>query len=153
MEAARPRCREEEARPQEPDDPYAQPSFNPWRGVRKAAWRMWVFYGVFSVAVVAGVVLLLRHASGPEARFIAVWASTYVILNLASGGLPGPNLVRYNKDHEIVAPALLHGAGRGRRLALAACPLARPGLRDLATSRFALTRAVHYLTEKFVLER
>ena len=27
-----------------------------------------------------------------------------MILNLSSGGLPGPNLVRYNKDHEIVAP-------------------------------------------------
>jgi hypothetical protein len=120
--------------------------------VRKAAWRMWVFYGIFSPVVIAGLVLLLRQASGPEARFIAVWASMYLILNLASGGLPGPNLFRYNKDHEIVAPLFCMALGavgfwlwqRARIIGLA-----------FAASyfAFALLRAVHYLTEKFVLER
>jgi hypothetical protein len=143
---------EEELRPQEPEDPYAQPSFNPWRGVRKAAWRLWVFYGVFSPVVIAGLWLLLRQSAGPEARFIALWASTYLILNLASGGLPGPNLFRYNKDHEIVAPLFCLALGavgawlwqRARILGLtyAAAYLA-----------FALPRAITYLTEKFVLER
>lgn len=87
-----------------PDDPYAGPGFDPVRGLQKAAWRMYVFYGFFGLAVVAGVGLLSAQLQGTERRFALTWATTYVILNLLSGGLPGPNLVRYNKDHEIVAP-------------------------------------------------
>ena len=87
-----------------PEDPYAGPGVDPVRGLRKAAWRMWVFYGPFAFAVAVGLVLLLRSLHNVELRFTATWAATYVVLNLLSGGLPGPNLVRYNKDHEIVAP-------------------------------------------------
>ncbi|MET0556793.1 MAG: hypothetical protein ABW221_27380 [Vicinamibacteria bacterium] len=87
-----------------PDDPYAGPGIDPVRGVKKAAWRLYVFYGWFALAVVGGLVLLCRGLAGTERRFAITWAATYLILNLLSGGLPGPNLVRYNKDHEIVAP-------------------------------------------------
>jgi hypothetical protein len=143
---------EEEARPQEPEDPYAQPSFNPWRGMRKAAWRLWVFYGAFSPIVIAGLLLLLRSSTGPQVRFIAVWASMYLILNLASGGLPGPNLFRYNKDHEIVAPLFCMALGavgfwlwqRARVLGVVFAA---------GYVAFGVVRAVGYLTEKFVLER
>jgi hypothetical protein len=94
----------EETAERTPDDPYAGPGVDPIRGLKKAAWRLYVFYGFFGLAVVGGVVLLCRQLEGTERRFALTWASTYVILNLLSGGLPGPNLVRYNKDHEIVAP-------------------------------------------------
>jgi hypothetical protein len=142
----------EELAPQEPEDPYAQPSFNPWRGVRKAGWRLWVFYGVFSPVVIAGLALLLRSSAGPEARFVAVWGSTYLILNLASGGLPGPNLFRYNKDHEIVAPLFCMALGAvGAWLWHRARPLAL--VYALAYLAFALPRAHTYLIERFVLER
>lgn len=87
-----------------PDDPYAGPGVDPARGFKKAAWRLYVFYGLFAFGVVGGVGLLCVRLDGIERRFAATWAATYVILNLLSGGLPGPNLVRYNKDHEIVAP-------------------------------------------------
>lgn len=87
-----------------PDDPYAGPGVDPIRGVKKAAWRLYVFYGWFALAVLAGVAILCRQLEGTERRLAATWAATYLILNLMSGGLPGPNLVRYNKDHEIVAP-------------------------------------------------
>ena len=95
----------EELAPQEPDDPYAGPTIDPWRGLRKAGWRLYVFYGLFAPVVVAGVVArleVLRRRS--PAAFVAAWALTYLALNLLSGGLPGPNLVRYNKDLEVVAP-------------------------------------------------
>jgi hypothetical protein len=94
----------EETAERTPDDPYAGPGVDPLRGIQKAGWRLYVFYGWFALAVVAGLVLLCRQLEGTERRFAATWAVTYVILNLLSGGLPGPNLVRYNKDHEIVAP-------------------------------------------------
>jgi hypothetical protein len=94
----------EETAERTPDDPYAGPGVDPVRGMKKAAWRLYVFYGFFGLAVVGGVVLLGRQLEGTERRLALTWASTYVILNLLSGGLPGPNLVRYNKDHEIVAP-------------------------------------------------
>jgi hypothetical protein len=87
-----------------PDDPFAGPGVDPIRGMRKASTRLWVFYGPFALAVVAGLVLLIRTLQGPAQRFAVTWAVTYLVLNLLSGGLPGPNLVRYNKDHEIVAP-------------------------------------------------
>lgn len=94
----------EETAERTPDDPYAGPGVDPIRGIKKASMRMWVFYGPFALAVVLGLALLFRTLDGPRLRFAATWAATYVILNLLSGGLPGPNLVRYNKDHEIVAP-------------------------------------------------
>ena len=95
---------EEELAPQEPDDPYAGPTLDPWRGVRKAAWRLYVFYGAFAPVVIAGLVLVWRAQALPHSAFVVAWALTYLALNLLSGGLPGPNLVRYNKDLEIVAP-------------------------------------------------
>ncbi|HZJ70350.1 MAG TPA: hypothetical protein VFF36_05415, partial [Planctomycetota bacterium] len=98
---------------EEPDDPFAGPTLNPIRGVRKAAWRLFVFYGWFAPAVVAGLCLLFaRLLTGAAARFAAAWALLYLLLNLASAGLPGPNLVRYNKDLEIVAPLFLCALAR-----------------------------------------
>jgi hypothetical protein len=143
----------DELAPQEPDDPFAGPTFNPWRGVRKAAWRLYVFYGPFALAVIAGLVLAWRaQESSPPAAFVLAWALTYLVLNLLSGGLPGPNLVRYNKDLEIVAPLFclalasvgewLWARSRGLAILYAGSYVA-----------FALTRAVRYLTEKFILER
>ena len=142
---------EPDVKPEEPDDPYAGPSVDPLRGLRKAAWRLYVFYGPFALAVVAGVALVWRAQSGPERAFVLAWALTYVALNLLSGGLPGPNLVRYNKDLEVVAPLFclaLASVGewlwaRGRWLALAYAT---------AYGAFGIARAIRYLTEKFVLE-
>jgi hypothetical protein len=94
------------------DDPDAGPGLNPWRGVRKAARRMWVFYGAFAPLVLVGIVLIVARLEGSLLRFVVVWASVYLALNLASGGLPGPNLVRYNKDLEIVAPLFCLALGR-----------------------------------------
>ena len=143
---------EQEAAPADVDDPYAGPGVNPIRGLRKAGWRLWIFYGLFAPVVVAGVVLLYARSDGALARFIGAWALTYLVLNLASGGLPGPNLVRYNKDMEIVAPLCC--------IALAAVGLwlwsrARPMgvLYGLSYLGFGAFRAWRYLTEKFVLER
>jgi hypothetical protein len=74
------------------------------------------------------------------------------LLNLASGGLPGPNLVRYNKDLEVVAPLFcLALASAGVWLATIARPLGL--LYATAYWWWAGTRAARYLTEKFVLER
>jgi hypothetical protein len=147
---------EEEPAEQEPDDPYAGPGVNPWRGLRKAAWRLYVFYGAFAAAVVAGLWLLARWVVGAAARFVAAWAALYVLLNLASGGLPGPNLVRYNKDLEIVAPlfCLALGAIAARLWELrAAWSRAAAVVYGLAFWSFGAVRAVRYLTEKFVMER
>ncbi len=144
---------EEELAPQEPDDPYAGPTLDPGRGLRKAAWRLYVFYGPFALAVIAGLVLAWRaQTSSPHAAFILAWALSYLVLNLLSGGLPGPNLVRYNKDLEIVAPLFclaLASVGewlwaRSRWIAM---------IYAGAFGAFGLTRAVRYLTEKFILER
>jgi hypothetical protein len=85
------------------DDPYAGPRANPLRGVRKAGWRLLVFYNVFALSVVVGLALILKSQTGPQRRFLIAWALTYLVLNLASGGLPSPNLLRYNKDLEVVA--------------------------------------------------
>jgi hypothetical protein len=145
---------EEDTAPRDagPDDPFAGPGLNPVRGLRKAGWRLWIFYGFFAPIVVVGVVLLYARAEGAAARFIAAWALTYLVLNLASGGLPGPNLVRYNKDMEVVAPlCCIALAAVGTWLWSRARPLAVAyGLSYLA---FGTMRAWRYLTEKFVLER
>lgn len=109
----------------EETDPYAGPDLDLVRGMRKAGWRLWVFYGPFAPLVVLGVLLLVPALEGYRRRLVIAWAGTYVLLNLASGGLPGPNLVRYNKDLEIVAPLcamglawLLYRAWSSRRLPL-----------------------------------
>jgi hypothetical protein len=143
---------EDELAPQEPDDPYAGPTLDPWRGVRKAAWRLYVFYALFAPVVLAGIILVCRAQPAPERAFVVAWALTYIALNLLSGGLPGPNLVRYNKDLEVVAPLFcvaLAWVGewlwlRNRWLAI---------VYGAGYATFGAMRAVRYLTEKFILER
>jgi hypothetical protein len=135
-----------------PEDPYAGPGVDPVRGLRKAGWRMWVFYGPFALAVVAGVVLLCRTLGGPLLRFTITWAATYVVLNLLSGGLPGPNLVRYNKDHEVVAPLFcvaiaVLGAWLWKRSRVLATAYA------MAFVGYATTRDWSAWMARFVLER
>jgi hypothetical protein len=135
-----------------PDDPYAGPGVDPIRGLRKAGWRLWIFYGLFAPVVVAGILRLYARSEGPWARFVAAWALTYLVLNLASGGLPGPNLVRYNKDMEVVAPlCCIALAAVGMWLWSRARPLG--ALYGVAYLGFGAFRAWRYLTEKFVLER
>jgi hypothetical protein len=136
----------------ENDDPYAGPDFDALRGVRKAGWRMYVFYGWFAPVIAFGIVLVLRRQDPPAAAFVAAWAVSYLVLNVASGSLPGPNLVRYNKDLEIVAPLFCVALAvvaealerRSRPIALAFA---------LAYVVFGGARAIGYLTTKFVLER
>ncbi|HET7295249.1 MAG TPA: hypothetical protein VFM88_22715 [Vicinamibacteria bacterium] len=86
------------------DDPYVGPDVDLTRGLRKAAARLWIFYGVFSLAVASGFLLLIKRSEAELARFLIAWGAVYVLLNVGSAGLPGPNLLRYNKDLEIVAP-------------------------------------------------
>jgi len=86
------------------EDPDVGSTINPWRGVHKAARRLIIFYGVFALPVVAGFWLVLRRQAGSLARLVGTWGATYLLLNLVSAGLPSPNLFRYNKDLEIVAP-------------------------------------------------
>lgn len=136
-----------------PDDPFAGPGVDLWRGTRKAFWRLYLFYDLFAPAVLAGLLLAWRRTPGSEERrFVVVWALAYLLLNLASGGLPGPNLVRYNKDLEIVAPLFC--------VALAQVTVAlwdrwRPaGLAfALAFQAFGAHRAVRALTDKFFTVR
>ena len=135
-----------------PDDPYAGPGVDPIRGLRKAGWRLWIFYGLFAPVVVAGALLLYARCEGAWARLVAAWALTYLVLNLASGGLPGPNLVRYNKDMEIIAPlCCIALATVGLWLWSRLRPLAV--LYGASFLGFGAYRAWTYLTEKFVLER
>jgi hypothetical protein len=108
---------------EEPDDPYAQPTFGPLRGLQKAAWRLWLFWGPFAVLIPIGIGLIARSATPEVRRLILCWAGLYLALNFASGSLPGPNLFRYNKDVEVVAPlcalALTAFTGGAPRTALA----------------------------------
>jgi len=145
-----------ERAPNKEFDRYVGPDVNLGRGLRKAAARLWIFYRGFAPLLVVGVVLVARRApSSAHSRFVAVWAVSYLILNLASGGLPGPNLVRYNKDIEIVAPlcciglatlgAWLWERGAAGRLAAIAG--------GLSFAAFGALRAVTYLTETFGIER
>jgi hypothetical protein len=143
---------EEETAAPEPDDPYSGPTFDPVRGLSKAAARLVIFYGPFALAVAAGIALLIAGMRGAAARLVCAWAATYVLLNLGSGGLPGPNLIRYNKDLEIVAPLCcvalaMVGLWLWRRARWLAAVYAA------AFWAFGAWRAVGYLTEKFVLER
>jgi len=148
---ARTHAIEDVAAPQE--DPYTGPRFDLWRGVRKAIYRLDVFYGFFWMALVMGILLVLRRsASSTAAHFVTAWALTYLLLNLASGSLPGPNLLRYNKDLEIVAPLCCIGLGslgiwlfqRNRPLGI---------FYGVAYFVFGFVRAHAYLVEKFALER
>lgn len=137
------------------DDPFAGPDLDLVRGLKKAAWRLFIFYDVFAPLVVLAALLLVRAAPGAQARLLSAWLLTYVLLNLASGGLPGPNLVRYNKDVEIVAPLCCVGLatigswlwswGRAGRLFATAY--------GASFAALGVSRAARYLTEKFVLER
>ena len=141
-----------ESSPKETDDPYAGPTIDLLRGVRKAGWRMFVFYAWFAPLIVVGIALLWRAQDASGRAVVAAWAATYLVLNLASGGLPGPNLVRYNKDLEIVAPLFciglaMVGQALARREKLAAWAF------GLAYAAFGGWRAAVYLTTKFVLER
>jgi hypothetical protein len=138
----------EERAPEKQDDPYAGPGIDPLRGLQKASWRLYVFYGPFAPLVLVGLVLLLRGLDGDLRRFAVAWALTYLLLNLASGGLPGPNLVRQHKDIEVVAPLACLALGTlGARLWVWARLLAIGY--GLWYWIFGAGRAVSYLTEKF----
>ncbi|MGE0453921.1 MAG: hypothetical protein AB7O37_11640 [Vicinamibacteria bacterium] len=95
----------------EEPDPYTGSEPDPARGLRKAGWRLWVFYGPFAPVVVAAVIGVVASLAGWQRRLAGAWALTYLVLNLWSGGLPGPNLLRYNKDLELVAPLACVGLG------------------------------------------
>ncbi len=99
------------------DDPYIGTDLNLARGVRKAISRFWIFYGPFSIAVAVGFLSLVKRSEPELARFLLAWGGVYLLLNLGSAGLPGPNLLRYNKDLEIVAPLFCASlAATGERL-------------------------------------
>ena len=136
----------------ERDDPYAGPDFAALRGVRKAGWRMYVFYGLFAPVIALGIVLVFRKQDPSAAAFVAAWAVCYLVLNIASGSLPGPNLVRYNKDLEVVAPLFCVALAAVAevlwwRSRVISCAF------GLAYLIFGGVRAAAYLTTKFVLER
>jgi hypothetical protein len=105
-DALRDRPKEVEAAPSEPDEknPFFGPDLDLWRGLRKAGFRLWVFYGVYAFAVPAGLFLLLRRTSPADSLFVLAWGLHYLVMNLGSGGLPSPNLLRYNKEMEFAAP-------------------------------------------------
>jgi hypothetical protein len=100
LEAARPQVTAVE----EQDDPYAQPTTDLWRGVRKSVHRVRIFYGPLALAVALGFLVLIKRSEPLAARFVAVWGATFVLICIGSGGLPGPNLLRYAKELELIAP-------------------------------------------------
>ena len=140
------------ASPADDHDPYTGPKFDAARGVRKAAWRMFVFYAWFAPVIVLGIVLVIRRQDRETAAFVVAWALSYLVLNFASGSLPGPNLVRYNKDLEVVAPLFCVALAA---VAEVAWRRSRPVavVFVLAYLAFGAVRAAAYLTTKFVLER
>lgn len=102
-------ARLETARPQavvveEQDDPYAQPTTDLWRGVRKSVHRVRIFYGPLALAVALGFLVLIKRSEPMAARFVVAWGATFVLICVGSGGLPGPNLLRYAKELELIAP-------------------------------------------------
>ncbi|MCM2254293.1 MAG: hypothetical protein NDJ94_01360 [Vicinamibacteria bacterium] len=108
--------------PEEPNDPYAAPTFEATRGLAKAGSRLWIFWGPFALLLPVGVGLLAAGEAAASRRFLIAWASLYIVLNFASGSLPGPNLFRHSKDVEVVAPLCalsLSLAGSGPRSRLA----------------------------------
>jgi len=86
-----------------PNDPHAGPTLDLWRGVRKAGWRLWLFYGPFAGLVGLGWLLTVRRVPGDVRRLVVAWGATYLLVTLGSGGLPGPNLLTHAKDLEVVA--------------------------------------------------
>jgi hypothetical protein len=102
--------------------------------------------------IVAGIVLVARRQDISPRAFVIAWALTYVALNFLSGSLPGPNLVRYNKDLEVVAPLFCVAlAMAGEALWSRSRPLAVAF--GVAYALFGAARAAKDLTTKFVLER
>ncbi len=89
---------------EEHDDPYAQPTTDLFRGMRKAAHRLRLFYGPFALAVGIGYLALIKRSEAVAARFVTAWGATYLLICIGSGGLPGPNLLRYSKELEVIAP-------------------------------------------------
>jgi hypothetical protein len=145
----------EEIAPEEAD-PYSGPSFDLLRGIRKAAFRLYVFYAGFAALLVWGFLRLALSLPARGARLVWAWGLSYLALNILSGSLPGPNLARYNKDLELVAPLACLALGtvfarlaeNGRRPArLAAAALA------IAWLLVGASRAQEYLTRTFVVER
>jgi hypothetical protein len=137
-------------------DPYTGADFDLIRGFRKAGWRLYVFYGAFALLLVWGFARFALSLPSDLARFAWAWGLTYLVLNLLSGSLPGPNLVRYNKDLEIVAPlACVALASVGVRLAERPQPIRRAVAIALAIAwtAFGVARAAEYLRAGFSLER
>ncbi len=93
-----------EANVEEHDDPYAQPNTDLWRGVRKAGYRVWIFYGPLAIAIAIGFLMLIKRSEPMLARFVWAWGASFVLICIGSGGFPGPNLLRYAKELELVAP-------------------------------------------------
>lgn len=136
-------------------DSFAGADFNPLRGLRKAAWRLYVFYGWAAPALVVCAGLLVATVGTEYRAFLAAWALTYVALNLLSGALPGPNLFRYNKDLEFVAPlaCLCVGATATRawnRLGGARILVALAGVLWIA---FGVATALRAFAENSAMER
>jgi hypothetical protein len=150
------RAGSQEAPEEPPDDPYAGPQLDLWRGLKKAAWRLWIFYGPFAPLVAGAVAWIVARAQPGARPLLLAWALTYFLLNLASGGLPGPNLVRYNKDVEAVAPLCCAALGwivaalweRDSRLGRAAAVLL-----SLCFVGYGASRGVRALVSTFALER
>ena len=132
--------------------------FDPLRGVRKAAWRLYVFYGALRARDRGRArprCGARRTRAGARVRR-GVGRVTYLVLNLASGGLPGPEPRPLQQGPRGRRAALLPRAGASsasgswrrsraaRRGAFGAAPTRPFGVaaRPRATS-----------TEKFVLER
>ncbi len=133
------------------DDRFSGRNFAPLRGVAKAAWRLRIFYSWASPLVLAGLLLLWRDGRGYQRRIGIAWAITYLLLNVGSGSLPGPNLIRYNKDHEIVAPLFCIALACVGSWLWRRGPIGRVLASSFAASFWGLgaVRAVRYLTEKF----
>lgn len=137
-------------------DPYTGAGFEPVRGVRKAGWRLYVFYGLFAPLVLWGFSRLALSLHGGAARFTWAWGLTYAALNFASGSLPGPNLLRYNKDLELIAPLACLSLGTlVVRLWEGRAPWGRFAAALLATLWivFGWSRAVQYLAQTSFFER
>jgi len=107
-----------------PNDPYAGPGIHPTRGVLKAASHLLDFYGPFAPAVVLGWGLLVAGSAGASRRLLLAWVLAFLVLNLASAGLPSPNLFRHAKDMLLAAvPACLALGAPGDWLYRKARPL------------------------------
>lgn len=138
--------------PEAADDPFAGPTLDPLRGLKKAAWRLYVFYGWFAPLILAAGCWMFRGLNPTHQHLLIAWASVYLVLNLASGGLPGPNLVRYNKDLEIVAPLVCLALGSAWDL-MHRVHAAQGAVGAAAYLAFAGNRALTALTSRFFVDR